>query len=176
MTFTTTTIKKLRALNLEQHTFDAVLEIFEEARESKPKKKGGAADRQERGTRLTDGWVLPAEWRKWALDIGLRPFEVDREARGFLRWALNAKGDKGIKLRWDLTWQNWCERMLKDVGRQPMVVDGAGPSAPTAEGPQAFTDATWRAIAKRVKAGTPWNPEWGPPPNRMDCYMPAGLL
>ena len=45
MTFTSTTIRKLRALGLDQETFDKVLEIFEEAKESKPKKKGGAADR-----------------------------------------------------------------------------------------------------------------------------------
>jgi hypothetical protein len=175
MTFTSTTIRKLRALNLEQHIFDAVLLIFEEAKEAKPKKKGCAADRHARGTRLADDWVLPAEWRQWALNIGLRPFEVDREARGFHRWALNAKGDKGIKLRWDLTWQNWCERMLKDAGRQPMVVNGAGPAAP-AEGPETFTDATWRAIAKRYKQTGHWNPEWGSSPDRMDCKMPDAYL
>lgn len=175
MTFTSKTIKALRALNLDQATFDAILLIFEEAKEAKTKKKGGAADRQERGTRLAEGWTLPAEWRQWALNIGLRPGEVDREARGFLRWALNAKGDKGIKLRWDLTWQNWCERTLKDLGREPMVVNGAGPVAP-AEGPETFTDATWRAIAKRYKSSGQWNPSWGPPPDRMDCKMPEAYL
>lgn len=175
MTFTTTTLRKLRGLGLDQATFDAVLEIFEDAQQSKPKKKGCAADRQERGTRLAEDWTLPTEWRQWALDIGLRPFEVDREARKFHRWALNAKGDKGIKLRWDLTWQNWCERMLSDAGRQPMVVNGTAPAA-LSEGPETFTDATWAAIAKRIKGGAPWNPEWGPPPGRMDCKMPEAYL
>jgi hypothetical protein len=175
MTFTSTTIRKLRALNLDQDIFDKVLEIFEDAKEAKPKKKGGAADRQERGTRLGDNWVLPAEWRQWALNIGLRPFEVDREARGFHRWALNARGDKGIKLRWDLTWQNWCEKTLKDAGRQPIVVNGAGP-LPEKEGPQTFTDATWQAIAKRYKTTGQWNPAWGASPEMMDCLMPERYL
>jgi len=175
MTFTRTTLQRLRALNLGQEMEDAILAIFEEATLSKPKKKGCAADRQERGTRLADNWVLPDEWRKWALNIGLRPFEVDREARQLHRWALNAKGDKGIKLRWDLTWQNWCEKTLKDAGRQPMVVNGTGPAAP-AEGPQTFTDATWRAIAKRYKATGLWNPSYGPSPDCMDCLMPDELI
>lgn len=175
MTFTRTTLQRLRALNLGQEIEDKILEIFEEANLSKPRKKGDKADRQERGTRLAEDWALPAEWRAWALQIGLQPFEVDREARKFHRWALNAKGDKGIKLRWDLTWQNWCEKMLSDAGRQPLAVNGTAPAAP-AGGPETFTDATWRAIAKRVKSGATWNPAWGPPPDRMDCQMPDGYL
>lgn len=176
MTFTSTTIRKLRALNLEQDIFDRVLEIFEDAKEAKPKKKGGAADREERTTRLPGDWVLPEDWRQWALGIGLQPREVVREAVSFKNYWLNCAGAKGLKLKWNLTWQTWCRRMLERAGRQPIEPEMSGAAPALAEGPEAFTDATWRAIAKRVKGGAPWNPDWGPPPDRMDCKMPDVYL
>jgi len=175
MTFTRTTLQRLRALNLGQEIEDAILAIFEEATLSKPKKKGGAADRAERATRLPDDWVMPEEWKQWALGIGLHPREVVREAISFKNYWSNCAGAKGMKLKWDLTWQTWCRRMLERAGRQPIEPDTPGGAAP-AEGPQTFTDATWRAIAKRIKAGAQWNPEWGPPPGRMDCLMPDQYL
>lgn len=173
MTFTVTTIRKLRALGLDQATTDAVLEIFEEARESKPK-KGGVADRAARGMRLQDDWALPAEWRQWAITLGLRPNEADREARNFKSYWLNCVGAKGIKLKWDLTWQTWCRRTLERLGRPMNDPDGTPGAA--SGGPGAFDGATWSAISKRFKAGAPWSPDWGPPPGRMDCQMPAEYL
>lgn len=176
MTFTSTTIRRLRALNLEEPIFEAVLQIFEDAREAKVQKKGCAADRAVRATRLPDDWVLPEDWKQWALRIGVQPREVVREAISFKSYWLNCVGAKGQKLKWDLTWQTWCRRMLERAGRAPIEPETPGGAAPLAEGPQAFTDATWRAIAKRYKAGTPWNPEWGPAPDRMDCKMPDAYL
>lgn len=173
MTFTSTTIRKLRALGLDQETFDAVLAIFEEARESKPK-KGGTVDRAARGTRLQDDWTLPDEWRQWASALGLRPNEADREARNFKGYWLNCVGAKGLKLKWDLTWQTWCRRTLERAGRPINEPDGTPGAA--SGGPGGFDGATWAAISKRVKAGAPWSPDWGPPPGRMDCQMPAEYL
>lgn len=175
MTFTSTTIRKLRELGLDQETFDRILEIFEEAKEAKPKKNGSAADREARGTRLAEDWQLAPEWREWALAIGLQPREVVREAISFKTYWLNCAGAKGLKLKWNLTWQTWCRRMLERAGRQPIEPETSGGVA-LAAGPEAFTDRTWQAIAKRIKAGGPWNPEWGPPPGRMDCQMPVEYL
>lgn len=179
MTFTSATIRKLRALGLDQATFDAVLEIFEEARESKPKRKGDAADRAARATRLPTDWLLSEELKKWALDLGLQPREVVREAISFRNYWLNCAGAKGLKLDWDLTWMTWCRRMLERAGRQPIETDPtAGPAggAAPASGPETFTDATWRAIAKRYKSTGIWNPDYGPSPGRMDCRMPDAYL
>lgn len=178
MTFTSTTIRELRALGLDQETFDKVLDIFERARESKPKKKAAAAaDRAQRGTRLPENWQLPAEWREYAIGVGLHALEVNREAVKFKAHWLNAAGDKGLKLRWDQTWRTWCLKALEYMGRAPRVPDatGGGVAAPK-EGPEAFTDATWRAIAKRYKSSGNWNVDWGPPPGRMDCLMPVSML
>lgn len=175
MTFTTTTLRKLRALGLDQATFDAVLEIFEDAQQSKPKKKGCAADRAERATRLPEDWVLPDDLKQWAIGIGLQPREVVREAISFKSYWLNCAGPKGMKLKWGLTWQTWCRRMLERAGRQPIEPDPTGGAAP-AEGPEAFTDATWAAIAKRYKATGQWNPAWGAGPDKMDCKMPEAYL
>lgn len=176
MTFTSTTIRKLRELGLPQEQFDAVLAIFEEATLSKPKKKGCAADRQERGTRLPADWALPAEYREWALAVGLRGDEVAREAEKFRNYWRAQPGVKGIKLDWRGTFRNWCISTLERAGR-PIITppDGNG-DAPMPEGPQSFSDDTWRAIAKRYKSTGTWNLDYGPEPGRMDCIMPANFL
>lgn len=174
MTFTSTTIRKLRALGLDQATFDAVLLIFEDAKEAKAKKPGNVADRAARGTRLAEDWALPAAWSEWAAAVGLRGAEISREATKFKNYWLNQPGAKGIKLKWDLTWQNWCLGMLERAGRVPLAPKGS--TAIPAEGPEMFTDATWQAIAKRYKSTGQWNPAWGPGPGRMDCQMPDTYL
>lgn len=177
MTFTAATVKKLRALGIDGELLDAVLAIFEEAREAKTKKKGGADDRKERGTRLPDNWKLPDEWRQYAISIGLRPHEVNREEAKFRNYWSSQAGVKGIKLRWDSTWRNWCISMLERAGRPVTPPDSTASAASNSPaGPEAFTEETWRAIAKRYKVTGQWSPEWGPTPNNMDCLMPAALL
>lgn len=166
MTFTGATIRKLRALNLPQETFDAVLEIFESARESK--KKGSAGDRVARGTRLAEDWVLPKAWGDWGLSAGLRRDEVLREATKFKNYWLNATGVKGIKLRWDLTWQNWCMSALERLGRSPVKPHYAAGGAEQKD----YSEETWEAIARRYKTTGNWNPAWGPAPNEVGCMMP----
>lgn len=178
MTFTTTTLRKLRALGLDDATFDAVLEIFEDAQQSKPKKKGGADDRAARGTRLPEDWRLPPELQKYALDIGLKPREVQIEERKFRDYWIQQPGQKGIKITWAGTWRNWCLSMLERAGRAPILPEsGPNGSGGVSEGPETFTDATWAAIAKRFKATGQWNStSWGPEPGRMDCQMPETFL
>lgn len=174
MTFTSTTVRNLRALGLEPEMVDKILEIFEEAKTAKVKAKGGAADRAARGTRLPDDWALPAEWRAAAMQMGLTAREVDREAIKFKNYWSNQPGVKGVKLLWDRTWENWCISTLERAGRTPNPAHGA-PAAASA-GPGSFDDATWRAIAKRYREDQQWREEWGPPPGRMDCHMPAAYL
>lgn len=174
MTFTSTTIRKLRALGLEETVFDAVLAIFEDAQQSKPKKKGCASDREDRGTRLPDDWALPADWSIWALQIGLRPNEIDRERTKFKNYWLNQPGPKGVKIKWFLTWQNWVISTLERAGRAPNPEAGA---PIVLAGPEAFDDKTWAVISARYKKTGEWKvDQWGPPPGRMDCQMPEAYL
>lgn len=175
MTFTVTTMRKLRALGLDEPTVDKVLEIFEEARLSKPAKKGCGADRAARGERLTSNWTLPDEWRQWAISIGLRPNEIAREVEKFRNYWTSQAGAKGIKLDWKGTFRNWCISTLERAGR-PVLTPSEGGVAEVTEGPATFTDATWQAIAKRYRSGGGWNPSWGPEPGRMDCQMPVEYL
>lgn len=173
MTFTATTLRELRALGLDPDMVDKIVEIFERANIKKPK-KGDAADRATRATRLSEDWVLPADWREMAIAMGLRPHEVDREALKMKNWSLSSKN--GAKVKWKQTWQNWCVSVLERAGRpinQPGVTDGkAGEITP-----DKFDEKTWRAIAQRFKQTEIWDSKaWGPPPTQMDCLMPAGLL
>lgn len=168
MTFTTSTLRKLRALNLGQDIEDQILAIFEEAREAK--KKGCAADRQERGTRLPADWVLPKAWGDWSLSVGMRRTEVLKEATKFKNYWLNAAGAKGIKLKWDLTWQNWCLGMLERAGREPIQSNLNAPATSLEQ--ECYSDETWEMIARRFKTTGNWNPGWGPGPSEPGCRMP----
>lgn len=172
MTFTSTTIRKLRALNLEETIFEKVLEIFEEAKEVK--KKGSAADRKERGTRLPADWVLPKSWGDWSLSIGMHRSEIVREATKFKNYWLNAAGAKGIKLKWDLTWQNWCLGMLERAGREVIQAKVHFPAGGLEQ--DQYSSETWEAIVRRFKSTGNWNPGWGPSPSEIGCKMPARFL
>jgi hypothetical protein len=150
MTFTSTTIKELRALGLGDEMNDRILEIFERANVKKPKKAAAAV---ERATRLAENWVLPAEWRELAVGLGLRGAEVDREAMKIKNWSMSSKN--GAKLNWKSTWRNWCIGMLEEAGRPVLTPAEAGGGAKSSAGPETFDEKTWAAIAKRVKAGSP---------------------
>lgn len=176
MTFTSTTIRKLRALHLEETVFEAILQIFEDAKDARPKKVSATVKRDKQGTRLPEDWSLPDDWREWAIKLGLREHEVRREGIQFKNYWLNCADPKGRKLVWKLTWQTWCRRQLERLGRVPNEPDDTG-APPAASGPEGFTNETWAAIAKRYKATGSWNSDsWGPPPGRMDCQMPEAYL
>ena len=174
MTFTATTIRKLRALGLDQDTFDAVLLIFEDAKEIKTKEKGECRGPERARHRLPDDWKLPDDYRQYAVSIGLRPNEIGREEVKFRNYWTSQSGDRGVKLSWKRTFENWCISMLERAGR-PILTPNAIENR-LADGPDKFSNETWRAIAKRYKITGQWNAEFGPPPGRMDCLMPEGLL
>lgn len=172
MSLTTATIKKLRALHLEESIFDKVLEIIEEAK-AKPPKKGDSADRATRGTRLSKDWVLPKPWGDYALVQGLREAEVRREAEQFRNYWTGVAGSKGIKLDWEGTWRNRVLSVAERLGRAPLPPVG-GPVATV--GPSTFTRETWEAIVRRWRTTSQWKPEHGPRPGAKNCLVPPDLL
>lgn len=97
-----------------------------------------------RGTRLPANWVLPKSWGLKALadpDLpGWTEEHVRLEARKFFNHWTALSGSRGIKLNWELTWQNWC---LKADG--PRV-------AAAARGPAWWTSEELK-LAKGVELG-----------------------
>lgn len=59
-----------------------------------------------RGSRLTDDWVLPDDWRAWA--EGERPdLDVEATASRFRDFWISKPGKDGRKADWQATWRNW---------------------------------------------------------------------
>lgn len=172
MTLTAATIKKLRALNLPDETFDRVLEIIEEAK-AKPPKKGDTADRAARGTRLPEDWRLPQPWGVWAMQAGMTEQEVRRIAAEFKDYWTGVAGAKGIKLTWEGTWRTWVRRTLERWGRPIKSPDEPQKGA---SGPESFTDETWGAIMRRYEHTSQWKPENGPAPGQRGCKVPTHIL
>lgn len=168
--FTAATMKRLVGLGLPPEKFDELLAILEEAREAKAQKKGGAADRAKRGTRLADDWKLPGEWGQWAIERGLLNTEVDRQAERFKDYWLARAGAGGIKLDWFATWRTWIDREAERLGRSPRPP--AGSPAQAGE----FSRETWEAILKAYKRTNNWSPDHGPAPGRLKCRAPVDLI
>jgi hypothetical protein len=64
-----------------------------------------------RGSRLPDGWTLPAEWAAWATTTcGLTPPQVREIAASFADYWHAEAGAKARKRDWFATWRNWCRR------------------------------------------------------------------
>lgn len=69
-----------------------------------------------KGSRLTDGFIVPDEWLRWATEEfkGLGS-GVNRIAVQFVDYWIAVPGAKGVKLDWFATWKNWVRR---DLDRQ----------------------------------------------------------
>lgn len=69
-----------------------------------------------KGSRLTDGFIVPDEWLHWATEEfkGLGS-GVNRIAVQFVDYWIAVPGAKGVKLDWFATWKNWVRR---DLDRQ----------------------------------------------------------
>jgi uncharacterized protein YdaU (DUF1376 family) len=82
------------------------------------KSLGGDA---KRGRRLPSDFVVPDEWRQWAIDDqGMSRADADRQTALFVdHWAPKA-GKDGTKTDWFGTWRNWCRRapQFERVGGQ----------------------------------------------------------
>lgn len=68
-----------------------------------------SAENKTRGTRLSDDWDLPVEWRQWAeINTQLGNFGIQLEADKFRDFWIAQPGAKGRKSNWQATWRNWC--------------------------------------------------------------------
>ncbi|WP_314923831.1 helix-turn-helix domain-containing protein [Aeromonas piscicola] len=73
--------------------------------------KRSASATLRRGTRLPNDWVLPGEWRRWAIqETGLPRERILMEAATFADYWQALPGAKAVKLDWEKTWRNWIRR------------------------------------------------------------------
>lgn len=65
--------------------------------------------KQQRGTRLGADWVLPEEWKAWALQerSDWDEAQVKFVADTFRDFWISKSGANAIKLDWQATWRNW---------------------------------------------------------------------
>ena len=62
-----------------------------------------------RGSRLPDGWEPPPDLRAWAASA--RPdLNLDDVLEQFRDYYHAAPGQKGVSVRWDLTYRNWVKK------------------------------------------------------------------
>jgi uncharacterized protein YdaU (DUF1376 family) len=77
-------------------------------------------EKQQRGSRLTQDWVLTNPMDQWAKQE--RPdLDVRQVAEQFKDYWIAQAGQKGVKLDWDATWRNWI-RNTKTVKPNPYDV------------------------------------------------------
>jgi len=70
-----------------------------------------ASETPRRGTRLSNDWVLPSEWGRWAMrETGLSRERIILEAATFADYWQALPGGKAVKLDWEKTWRNWVRR------------------------------------------------------------------
>lgn len=73
-----------------------------------------------RGTRLSKDWVLPDEWKAWAMSQGA---DATLEGEKFYNYWISKAGQGATKLDWGATWKNW---ILNSYGGKPANSSGSG--------------------------------------------------
>jgi len=73
------------------------------------------------GTRLSDEFELPEDWRQWALvNCPLSsPERVELEGRKFANHWQASSGQNARKRNWYKAWQNWCYRAFASAPVRP---------------------------------------------------------
>lgn len=60
--------------------------------------------KNKRGTRIPQDWVLPDEWKEWAIEQGA---DATLEGDKFYNYWIAKSGQGATKLDWGATWKNW---------------------------------------------------------------------
>lgn len=110
--------------------------------ESRTAPKNDGKKVEARATRLPKDWLLPAEWKEWALKefpAWTPEFVVEVATRFKDHW-LAAAGANARKVEWDATWRNWCRK-------EPAVPKAAGSTTGNGDGGEWWNSST--AIEKK---------------------------
>ena len=66
-------------------------------------------EKKSRGSRLPDGFIVSDEMLNWGRDQ--RPdLDIEKVAKLFCNYYRSAPGQKGVRVDWRLTWENWVMR------------------------------------------------------------------
>lgn len=153
---------------------DAILEKEKDKKEKTIKKekpgKPEKAARADRATRIPDDWKLTPEMGNYGRTRGLTSREVLNEADKFVRYWKGKGGERGRKLDWKATWENWCISSAERLGRTPRDDSEKSPALP-----ENFDRGTWETIAVMYESTSNWKRMWGPEPGPR-CKMPPDLL
>lgn len=79
------------------------------------------AKKPKRGSRLSDDWTLPDDWRAWTqVNCPISTAEaINREALSFANYWQALPGSKACKLDWQKTWRNWCLKAFSTAPLRP---------------------------------------------------------
>jgi uncharacterized protein YdaU (DUF1376 family) len=79
---------------------------------------------RKRATRLPDSWVLPEDWKQWAIGEGWGETVIRAEADKFRDYWIARAGKDAAKADWLATWRNWMRN-----SKAPRVVPDTNPRA-----------------------------------------------
>ena len=89
------------------------------------------------------------------------------QAERFRNWAL---GKDARYADWPATWRNWMARTVNDAPKTLAVAAGAPQ-------PVVSSGAIWKRRIEEYRKNAYWNRlEWGPPPGKPGCTLPAEVL
>jgi hypothetical protein len=74
-----------------------------------------SGDAASRGTRLPNDFVMPEEWKQYALKRGHSQATVDREAQKFTLHFQTKTGRDATKINWERAWQKWALGIRPDL-------------------------------------------------------------
>lgn len=76
---------------------------------------------KKRGTRLSQDWTLPDEWRAYAVGKGFQDRQIALEAEKFKNHWTSQPGQRGVKVDWLATWRNWILNSGSNLGKSPLA-------------------------------------------------------
>ena len=79
-----------------------------------------------KATRLSETWILPEDFRKWAFEKGLPSERIVIEADKMRNWSINA-GRVGAKVDWFAAWRNWVQKAIDELPRRSARGSPDGP-------------------------------------------------
>lgn len=99
-------------------TGKSLAEVEVEVEVHTKKTSSSSSGRAKRGTRIPDDFALTDEMREWGR-LNAPTVDGARETTKFINHFRSAPGQKGVKLNWALTWQNWILRAAEQ-GSSPV--------------------------------------------------------